>query len=92
MTEYRIALFSPEVIDMIERRRPGRKAGKPGNTGPRNTDKSEVAKSAAAAIKSGACPSVEEAAEMFAEAYLGRAGSLTKDQLRYFRKRIKNFL
>lgn len=92
MTDYRIFDLPPEVVEMIKRRRPGRKVGKPGNTGKRMTDKSKVAKDAANAVKSGDCSSVENAAEMFAEAYLGKAGQLTKDQLRYFRNRIKNFL
>ncbi len=92
MSPFKTAAFSPEVVELIKRRRPGRKAGTPGHVGKRQTRKSAVAEKAAEAIKAGACKSVEDAAEVFAHEYLGRPGELTKDQLRHFKIKIKSYL
>jgi hypothetical protein len=92
MEGFKIVSFSPEVIDLINRRRPGRKVGTPGHAGSRKTLKGAIAEKAAKALKANTFESVESAIEHFESEYLGKAGKLTKDQRRHFKMKIESFL
>lgn len=89
MKGFKIVSFSPEVIDLINRRRPGRKVGTPGHAGKRQTKKSAIAEKAAEALKANVFENVESAINHFEEEYLGKPGKLTKDQRRHFKSLIE---